>query len=572
MGGAKRSESDISNIYLVYSTTSVGLDEVAQLHHIDYRTLKRYFAQYKLPLKTPAHFQPNNEKLTQALATALHARYMGGESAAILADEAGVNVSTLHRTFARLGLEEKSPPAIQREKVERARETSTERYGVDWPTKSADVRQKLVSAAKKIDWSAVTLKRIATCRDVYGVDNPSQSSIIKAQKVETSVRNYGVPHPQQCESVKQQMRETKWAERWGRLEPSLEQHGYKMLEPYAGHYFRENGKHIAYKRYQILHTVCGHIFSDDVFELPRCPECYPAHVSLQQCHYETFVKDLLTTDAVRQNDTLTIRNPVTNYPLELDIHIPDRKIAFEYNGVIYHSADVKDANYHAVKTNLCLEQGISLYHIWEFNPPHIVESRIRSLLGLSALVSARNLEFCTLTAREADVFLTANHLHGACVCSHAYGLHDVGGTLVAVLTFRKTQHNDVLEIARFCSQTGISIRGGFQKLLHNSIPLLPESINSIITYADRDWTPDPSKAVYAKAGFVYEGDSGPILRYADLKNQKIHSRLTFQKHKLKDLFPSTYRDELTAVEILQQNKIIPLYNSGNHKFSLEVKR
>jgi hypothetical protein len=49
--------------------------------------------------------------------------------------------------------------------------------------------------------------------------------------------------------------------------------------------------------------------------------------------------------------------------LELDIYLPKLKLAFEFNGLYWHSN--KDINYHKIKTDLCEEKDIQLIHIWE---------------------------------------------------------------------------------------------------------------------------------------------------------------------------------------------------------------
>jgi len=53
------------------------------------------------------------------------------------------------------------------------------------------------------------------------------------------------------------------------------------------------------------------------------------------------------------------------YPYHLDIYLPELKIAFEYNGIYWHSDEFKEKNYHGNKSNLCLLKGIKLIHIWE---------------------------------------------------------------------------------------------------------------------------------------------------------------------------------------------------------------
>lgn len=62
-------------------------------------------------------------------------------------------------------------------------------------------------------------------------------------------------------------------------------------------------------------------------------------------------------------------------PLELDVYIPDLKIAFEFDGDYWHNDKNKSKHYHINKTKKCLEKGIMLFHIfeseWEHNKDNI---------------------------------------------------------------------------------------------------------------------------------------------------------------------------------------------------------
>ena len=56
-------------------------------------------------------------------------------------------------------------------------------------------------------------------------------------------------------------------------------------------------------------------------------------------------------------------------PLELDIYLPELKIAIEYNGTYWHSSkNNKDISYHLNKSLLSRQLGIRLIHIYEFEP------------------------------------------------------------------------------------------------------------------------------------------------------------------------------------------------------------
>lgn len=54
-------------------------------------------------------------------------------------------------------------------------------------------------------------------------------------------------------------------------------------------------------------------------------------------------------------------------PSELDIYIPEKNIAIEYNGTFWHSNFKKDKDYHKNKTQKCDEHKIHLIHIYEYD-------------------------------------------------------------------------------------------------------------------------------------------------------------------------------------------------------------
>lgn len=94
--------------------------------------------------------------------------------------------------------------------------------------------------------------------------------------------------------------------------------------------------------------------------------------------------DSIFPGEVRSNVKSIIRDDDGYY--ELDIYIPEKNLAIEFNGNYWHSIEVlKDKNYHLKKTNLCKEKGIRLIHIFEYEwvtKPEICKSLISSALGV----------------------------------------------------------------------------------------------------------------------------------------------------------------------------------------------
>ena len=75
---------------------------------------------------------------------------------------------------------------------EKIKQTCIEKYGVEYPQQSQEVRDK----SKQ------------TCFNNYGVEYPSQSQEIKNKKIETCFNNYGVEYPQQSQEVRDKSKQT----------------------------------------------------------------------------------------------------------------------------------------------------------------------------------------------------------------------------------------------------------------------------------------------------------------------------------------------------------------------------
>lgn len=73
-----------------------------------------------------------------------------------------------------------------------------------------------------------------------------------------------------------------------------------------------------------------------------------------------FIKSFYQGEIVENNRTII-------KPKELDIYLPDLRLAIEYNGTWFHSTECNTPkNYHYKKSLKCKEKGIRLIHIYEF--------------------------------------------------------------------------------------------------------------------------------------------------------------------------------------------------------------
>jgi hypothetical protein len=93
-------------------------------------------------------------------------------------------------------------------------------------------------------------------------------------------------------------------------------------------------------------------------------------------------KELVSFIKKKYNGTVITNSRKIISPYEIDIYLPDKKLAIEFNGTWYHSVNAgKAKNYHLIKSKLCREQGIRLVHIYEFEDLNIQKQLLADLLN-----------------------------------------------------------------------------------------------------------------------------------------------------------------------------------------------
>ena len=112
-----------------------------------------------------------------------------------------------------------------------------------------------------------------------------------------------------------------------------------------------------------------------------CPYCNPKIIGVSKQENELFnyIKKILPKNiSIIKNCRSELKNPETNYPLELDIYIPHYKLAFEYNGDYWHSKEFdcgKSVKRDELKQLLCKEKSIHLEiineHEWMNNRKNV---------------------------------------------------------------------------------------------------------------------------------------------------------------------------------------------------------
>lgn len=263
----------------------------------------------------------------------------------------------------------------------------------------------------------------------------------------------------------------------------------------------------------------GHEFkmlSGNFLKRGSCPEC--SCKSTPEIDTLAWIRDFLpkvehNKRVLYLDDTLS-----GNRALEIDIYEPNKKIGVELHGMYYHgfNRDLKDAgvprNYHKLKADLADKHGIFLLQFFEDEVVHkneIVKSIILSKIGKADKIFARNCEIKAIESYvDSNSFLEENHLQGGCRSFLRMGLYSQG-ELVSVLTIRKfrSKNENEAEIARFCHKKGLTVIGGFSKLINGAEKILKEmGIDTVYTYADRRYS---DGNVYLSNGFSFVKNTEP---------------------------------------------------------------
>ena len=493
-------------------------------------------------------------------------------------------------------------PSQNKEIYEKIKQTNVEKYGFTSPIKNKDVKNKIENTMiKKYGVkNATQSKKIQnkikkTNLKKYGVENPFQNELIKEKIKQTNLKKYGTEKPFQSVLVQDKIKKV-FKNKYGVNHPSqLNFVKNKIKQTHLERYGVENIKYINIKHFENLNTeyIINNFIKDDTFLLKECCDYFnvsttyvnkfkrdnginiPNKIELcktQQQIYE-FIKSFYK-GIINFNDRSILNK------LELDIYIPDKKLAIEYDGLLYHSYGKsehimfdnyleEDKYYHVRKTDLCEEQGIKLFHVFEnewLDPVkrEIWKSKIKLELGyVDRRLNARSCIITTVNSQELKEFLELNHFQSYVSSSINLGLY-YKDELVEVMTFGKSRFNKNFdyELLRNCTKINTVVRGGFFKLLSY---FKKNYEGSIISYGNRRWT--------SRLKNVYNGEliniSEPNYFYL-LKEDfcKLMSRQQFQKYKLSNVL-EIFDNNLTETENMYNNNYRKIYDCGNLVYKLK---
>lgn len=223
---------------------------------------------------------------------------------------------------------------------------------------------------------------------------------------------------------------------------------------------------------------CNTAYVTNARRLQRCPKCYPEDwmngtSNLEKSIFE-YIKNKTTYNVV-QNARGIISNK------ELDIYIPELKIAFEIDGDYWHGCKSTDMNifnniknHSGDKQKLCYKQGIRLITIKEcdfLNRKDVFFRFIDDAIMPRTRIYARNCEIKNVDTQTAKDFCNYYHVNGYRGGNEKLGLY-YNGDLICLAIFGKHPKYEN-ECIRLCYKTGYTIIGGWEKIIkHFNKPFL----------------------------------------------------------------------------------------------------
>ena len=251
---------------------------------------------------------------------------------------------------------------------------------------------------------------------------------------------------------------------------------------------------------------------------------------------------------------------------ELDIWIPSKRLAIEINGSYWHSSIYKDKYYHQKKTMLCINNGIRLIHIADYeldNNKDKIYSFIHDIItDNKPTIYGRNTKVVEIGQDKSREFLEKYHLQGYIAATINLGL-EYNGELVGVMTFGKPRFivGFEYEVLRLAFKNGVAVVGGAEKLFSYFIE--KTKANTVISYVDiSKFTGE----VYNRLGFEISKRE-PITQpnYVWIKpggtRPSVLSRYKTTKEKLVQAGLDRFGN--TEDEIMENLGYYKLYNCGN---------
>ena len=457
-------------------------------------------------------------------------------------------------------------PANNPEVQEKTKQTNLSKYGVEYALQNPEIKSKMQQS--NIDrWgglgkgSPVVAEKIkATNLEKYGYENPASSPQVQEKIANTMFKKYGVNHPNET-----------WDYRQSVMTDPSKINDWKAFLDDPERYIEQHFDHKP--NYHELVDALGVNDTTVHTHLARLGKTDLVQYTVSYAELE--IVDVLKT--IDPNMNIIQHNRDVIKPYEIDIYLPEYHLGIEVDPTLTHNSsfgayqrDPKTPSYHRMKTDLCEQHGVLLFHIFGYEWSHkkeIIISMLRNLTGNNtSRVYARNCGIREVSGADAFEFLQANHRQGGVHSKIRYGLY-YNDELVSLMTFGKMRNtlglgnedlSDCWELVRFCNKLNTSVVGGASKLFKHFIKAYsPDRIRS---FSDRAHT---KGGLYSSLGFISVNRNSESYVWVNLKDNKAYNRVSTQKRHLRSFFKDDTIDlNQTEKQIMESHGYAQVYDSG----------
>ncbi len=471
---------------------------------------------------------------------------------------------------------------------EHMRKTNIERYGVDNIFKSPDFREHVKQVNQErygVDYYTETeefrQKQALAWEERYG-GNPWSCDEIRDKCNQTNLARYGHIWPQCTDEIRKRQKETFILHRAELIEDDDIRQNYLDFK-HDPKRFIESQHSQGFSVYDIADSL-GYADSTLIYDFIHTNDLQNilgrwSGVSKMEQDVVDFIRSLDPSIEINIHDRKVI------HPKELDIYLPQYHVGIECNPTITHNSTfvignvlgckdypVTPTDYHSMKTDMCIAQGVFLFHIFGYewkNHKDIVLSMIRNLLYKNEVkYYARKLQVREVSSHDCREFLEKNHRQGSATSSVRLGLYTDTDELVSVMTFghirstigrNKDTAKDTVELVRFCNLINTSVVGGASKLFNYYIKNYYP--NKIVSFSDRAHT---RGNLYENLGFHKARESEPNYVWVNLKTNLYLNRVSCQKRNLHKLFnePDLDIENQTEQQIMSSRGFVQVFDSG----------
>lgn len=249
----------------------------------------------------------------------------------------------------------------------RVKQTNLKRYGVECSFENEKVKEKIKTTnLEKYGFESASKSDIVKDRikqshiEKYGKEWFTQTDLFLEKCKRTNLEKYGVDNVSKSEKVKEKIKKSLFS-----------QHDHKNYKDFNEEFIKEN--FIENKKFKVKEFMEHFNFfnRNSMNKIKRFLNIIEPNNDWNFCGKSKAELELF--------EWIPLENKISGdrsliAPYEIDILLPDLKLAIEYNGSYWHS--FYPLSYHLNKLNMCNEKGFELWFIYDFDDMEFWKRRL----------------------------------------------------------------------------------------------------------------------------------------------------------------------------------------------------